>query len=194
MCALSKHLIRAFGAIDFKSNNDIIDEIVNQLEQVKESLIRSDLNKFWLLYVNMVELLYNNLMAERCGLWDLYKYSLRKMLPYLAGTGRNNYTRSVFWFLQEMDNLNDEISKEFREGLFVVRRTGAFWSGVSPDLCIEQTLMAGLKGSTGLTKGRSLTEQSRLAWVLSRPAIAALDTAVKEMTGVQYRTFVFSEF
>ena len=87
-----------------------------------------------------------------------------------------------------MDNLNDEISKEFREGLFVVRRTGAFWSGVSPDLCIEQTLMAGLKGSTGLTRGRSLTEQSRLVWVLSRPAIAALDTAVKEMTGVQYRT------
>ena len=82
-----------------------MDEIVNQLEQVKESLMRSDLNKFWLLYVNMVELLYNNLMAERCGLLDLYKYSLRKMLPSLAGTGRNNYTRSVFWFLQEMDNL-----------------------------------------------------------------------------------------
>ena len=58
----------------------------------------SDLNKFWLQYVDIVELLYNNLMAERCGMWDMYKYSLKKMLPYLAGTGRNKYTRSVYWF------------------------------------------------------------------------------------------------
>ena len=123
------------GAIDFESNNEVIDQIVSQLEQVKESLVMSDLNKFWLQYVDIVELLYNNLMAERCSMWDMYKYSLRKMLPYLAGTGRNNYTRSVCWLLQEIDNLNDEMCKEFRNGLFFVRRAGAFWSGVSPDLC-----------------------------------------------------------
>ena len=55
--------------------------------------------------------------------------------------------------------------------------------GVSPYLCIEQTLMAGLKGATGLTKGRSLSEKSR--WVLSRRAISATDEKVKEM---QYQT------
>ena len=91
----------------------------------------------------MVEVLCNILMGERCGLWDLYLLTLSQMLPYFAGTGRNNYTRCVYRFLQEMVYLDEEISLEFRKGYFVVRRTDNFWSGVSPDLCIEQTLMAG---------------------------------------------------
>ena len=69
-----------------------------------------------------------------------------------------------------------------------MRRSDTFWSGVSPDLCIEQTSMAGLKGATGLTRGRSLTEQSRLIWVLSRPALISIDSKVEEITGVQYKT------
>ena len=80
----------------------------------------------------MVEILCNNLMSERCGLWDLYLYT---------------------------DN---------------------FCSGVSPDLCIGQTLMAGLKGATGLTSGRSLTEQNRLIWMLSRPAVVLIDTKMRK--------------
>ena len=48
--------------------------------------------------------------------------------------------------------------------------------------------MAGVKGSSGLTRGRSLSESSRLVWILSRPADATIDSKVKEMTGVQFRT------
>ena len=84
--------------------------------------------------------------------------------------------------------LDEEISFEFRKGYFVVRGTDKFWSGVSPDLCIEQTLMTGLKGATGLTRGRSLTEQNRLIWVLSRPAVVLIDTKIKEMTDVHFST------
>ena len=65
-----------------------------------------------------------------------------------------------------------------------MRRTDNFWSGVSPDLCIEQTLMAGLKGATGLTRRRSLTKHNRLVWVLSRPAVVLIDTKIKEITNV----------
>ena len=65
------------------------------------------------------------------------------MLPYLAGTGRSNYTKSVYWVLQ-MSLLHEELLEEFRNGNFVARRRDIFWLGVSPDLCIEQTLMAGL--------------------------------------------------
>ena len=55
--------------------------------------------------------------------------------------------------------------------------------------CIEQSLMAGLKGATGLTRGRGVDEQSRLVWVLSRPAVISIDRIIKEMTGVDYKTF-----
>ena len=53
-----------------------------------------------------------------------------------------------------MSALNPTVHEEFKKGQFVVRKTSTFWSGVSPDLCFEQTLMVSLKGSTGLTKGK----------------------------------------
>ena len=82
------------------------------------------------------------------------------MLPYFAGTGHNNYTRSYYWFLQEIPALNRTVHEEFKKGQFAVRRTSIFWSGVSPDLCIKQTPMASLKGSTGLTRGKILLDIS----------------------------------
>ena len=174
--------------LDFECDETAVSSILDEIETIKNKLSVSALNRFWTMYMEMVEILSNNLMAERCGLWDLYLSSLKQMLPYLAGTGRNNYTRSIYWFLQEMTLLNEDYINEFKKGLFVVRRNNTFWSGVSPDLCIEQTLMAGLKGATGLTRGRSLDEQNRLVWVLSRPAIVSIDAKMKEMTGVQFST------
>ena len=66
-----------------------------------------------------------------------------------------------------MNELNCALLQEFQSGLFVVKRTDLFWAAVSPDLCIEQTLMACLKGSCRLTQGRDLSELSRVVWVLS---------------------------
>ena len=83
-----------------------------------------------------------------------------------------------------MPDLCPDILAEFKKGFFVVRRTDTFWSGTSPDLCIEQTLMASLKGSTGLTHSRSLTQASRLVWVLSWPGILSIDAKIKEMSNL----------
>ena len=90
----------------------------------------------------------------------------------------------------EMSNvsLKPEVLEAFQKGLFVVRRTYTFWSAVSPDLCIEQSLMASLKGSSGLTRGRSLTKVSRLVWVLSHPGVLANDLKVREMTSVRFKS------
>ena len=110
------------------------------------------------------------------------------MLPYFAATGHNNYTKSLYWFIQEMQGLKSNILDEFLKGLFVVRRTDQFWSAASPDLCIEQTLMASLKGSSGLTRGRSLSEINRLVWVLSRPFVLTIDSKLREMAKVRFRS------
>ena len=144
-----------------------------------EILSASTLNKLWILYIDMVDLLRMNLLAERTGNWDMYLHSLKSMLPFFAGTGHNNYTRSIYWFLQEMSELNPTVLNEFRKGFFVVRRTNTYWSGVSPDLCIEQTLMASLKRSTGLTRGKILSDVSRLVWILSRPGVLTIDMKIK---------------
>ena len=136
----------------------------------------------------MVDLLRMNLLAERTGTWDMYLHSLKSMLPLYVGTRHNNYTRSIYCFLQEMSELNPTVLNEFRKGFFVVRRTNTYWSGVSPDLCIEQTSIASLKGSTGLTRGKRLSDVSRLVWILSRPGVLTIDMKIKEMSGVSFRS------
>ena len=44
---------------------------------------RSDLEKFWLSFIEMVENLLNVLYATRTGKWHLYLRSLRNILPYV---------------------------------------------------------------------------------------------------------------
>ena len=41
----------------------------------------SPLNKLWILYIEMVDLLHMNLMAERSCNWSMYLHSLGLMLP-----------------------------------------------------------------------------------------------------------------
>ena len=87
-----------------------------------------------------------------------------------------------------MSALNPTVHEEFKKGQLVAGRTSTFWSGVSPDVCIEQTLMASLKGSTGLTRGKNLSDISRLAWTLSRPGVLTIDMKMKEMCNVSFNS------
>ena len=70
---------------------------------------------------------------------------------------------------------------------FVVRRTDNAFAGVSLDLNIEQTLMASMKGTGGLTHGRTFTAISSLIWMHSRPICSELDLKLRQLTGVDYR-------
>ena len=45
--------------------------------------------------------------------------------------------------------------------------------------------MKSLKTSGGLTRGRGLTEEQRLIWLLSMPACAETNHIMQELTGVQ---------
>ena len=70
----------------------------------------------------------------------------------------------------------------------MIRRSNRLWAGLSSDLVIEQVLMRSLKTSGGLTRGRGMTENQRLLWLLSRPACAEVNQAMQELTGVNYNT------
>ena len=65
---------------------------------------------------------------------------------------------------------NPAIHQMFQKGYFVVRRSDQYWTGISPDLCIEQSL----KSSGGLTRGRGMNEVTRNIWVLSRPVCTSV--------------------
>ena len=46
----------------------------------------------------------------------------------------------------------------------------------SPHLCIEQSMMAGLKGATDSIRGRNVSNKNKFISVLSRPADVSIDT------------------
>ncbi len=48
--------------------------------------------------------------------------------------------------------------------------------------------MRSMKTSGGLTRGRGMTEQQRLIWLLSMPACAEINRVMLELIGVSYST------
>ncbi|WAR13717.1 hypothetical protein MAR_003822 [Mya arenaria] len=72
------------------------------------------------------------------------------MLPFMAASGHNLYTKSARIYVQQMCKLQVEhpyVYQRFEEGYHVVRRI---------DLIIEQVLMRSMKTSGGFTRGRGV--------------------------------------
>ena len=141
--------------------------------------------------MDMVDILRKYIRAERTGNWNLHLQAIQEMLPYLAASGHNLYTKSSRLYVQQMSDLEAQhpgILEKFQQGLHVVRRSDRLWAGLSTDLIIEQVLMRSMKTSGGLTRGRGMTERQRNLWLLSTPACAEVNKAMQELTGVNYNT------
>jgi hypothetical protein len=52
--------------------------------------------------MDMINIMKMFIKAERTGDWQLYLYSLEKMLPFFAASGHNLYLKSVYCHLQQM--------------------------------------------------------------------------------------------
>ena len=141
--------------------------------------------------MSMMDILRKFIRAERTGNWELHLQSIQAMLPYMAASGHNSYTKSGMLYLQQMSTLptqHPNVLQHFSEGLHVIRRSNRLWAGLSSDLVIEQVLMRSLKTSGGLTRGRGMTENQRLLWLLSRPACGEVNQAMQDLTGVNNNT------
>ena len=125
------------------------------------------------------------------GIWALHIQAMYEMMPYLAASGHNLYTKCIHVYLQQKHKLHEthpEVSRHFDQGLHVVRRSDRFKAGLSPDLVIEQVLVRSMKPSGGLTRGRGMTETQRLVWLMAHPVCAEVNNAMQQRTSVQYNT------
>ena len=87
-----------------------------------------------------------------------------RMLNLFAATVHILYAKSARLYLQEMNELATEhpwLYQKFDDGYHSVRRSKRYWSGIWTDLAIEQMLMGLLKGRSGLTRGRGMTDSVR---------------------------------
>ena len=169
--------------------DNIMIKIDNALQTKKELLKSSRTAAMWFQYMDMIDILRKHIRAERTGNWELHLQAVSEMLPYLAASGHNNYTKSALIYLQQMSHLQDdhpEVYQHFQDGLHVIRRSDRYWANLPSDLVIEQVLMRSLKTNGGLTRGRGMTEQQRLVWSLSMPACGEMNKTMQELTGVSY--------
>lgn len=167
-----------------------LEKVSNKLEIFKERQ-EGRTAKLWFIYLQMLDILRRFIKAERTGNWQLHLSSVSEMLPFFAASGHNHYTKSVMIYLKMMQSLSKDspgVHQQFCRGLHVVRRSERYWAGLSTDLIIEQVLMRSVKTTGGLTRGRGMTENQRLVWLLSMPACAEVNNSMQELTETRYAT------
>ena len=64
--------------------------------------------KLRLQYMEMVDILRMLIRADLTGIWGLHLRAVSEMLPYMAASGHNMYTKSARMYLQRMSNFQDE--------------------------------------------------------------------------------------
>ena len=99
----------------------------------------------------------------------------------------NNYTKSLAIVVPKMMDLqctHRDVYAAFIKGLFPVRTTDGAWTGMLTDLFIDFVLMAGLKSTGGLSRGRGFNESSRLLFLLSRPIRVEISQSIFEIAGL----------
>ena len=142
--------------------SDVLKRVKNSLHKFSALLkMSSRTSALWVQYMKIIDILRNYIRGERTGSWALHLQAMQDMLPYMAASGHNLYTKYVRVYLQQMSNLkadHPDVQLCFDEGFHVIRRSNCLWAGFSSDLIIEQVLMRSLK-SGGLTRGRGMTEQ-----------------------------------
>ena len=129
--------------------------------------------------------------AERLGNWYLHIEAVSEMLPYLTASGHSLYAKSAGIYLSSMANWPNNhpvVHQHFVEGLHVARGSDRVWAGLSTGLMIEQVLMRSMKTSGGLTRGRGMTAEQRLTWLLAMPSCAEVNRAMQELSGAKYST------
>ena len=88
--------------------SDVTDQLLQNITTAKESMQNFQTGKLWLQYMEMVDILRKLLKGERTGNWKLHMQAMYDLLPYLAASGHNLYTKSVYIiYVQQMAKLED---------------------------------------------------------------------------------------
>ena len=120
--------IRSFGQQDKEMRIEIYEELLAEPSFKGYSndwyagieALNSSKTRYWLSFLEMVEVLLLHYHSMRCQNWENYLLSTRLMLPWMAAYAYDNlhYSRylSIYWSM--MKSLNEEVSNHMKQGLF----------------------------------------------------------------------------
>ena len=78
---------------------DVLRAVELPMSEEKGSVKDLRTAQLWLQYIDMIEILRNFIMSERIRDWTLHLQTSRDRLPYLAASGHNSYTKSIYVYL-----------------------------------------------------------------------------------------------
>ena len=135
----------------------------NELQELCTSVItykdnvaqKSTMTKFWLSFLEMIEVLLNLIYATRLGKWDPYIETIRSILPWCFAYDRQNYSRYLTAHYYDLVFLNinhPEIYTEFQNGNFSIQiSSNNPFSRMEMDKVIETTINKDTKTTGGTT-------------------------------------------
>lgn len=104
--------------------NDEVWKRVSDLFSIYQVDLRYSKGKlagFWMLYLDLVEIMLGLIRAEREGDWNLHLACIRKMIPWCFTADKTNYARYLPAHVLQMASLKDkspEVHSHFLKGGF----------------------------------------------------------------------------
>ena len=142
--------------------------------------------RFWLSYIDMVQLLMNYIRSLRLADWKVYLWCIRQMLPWVFAYGRTHNSRFLSLHWCEMTTLSDshpDVHQELLNGEFCVQRSNSFFSQVAVDQAIEQTVNRDTKCRGGII-GFSRNQGAVHRWMITAHHRAEFSNTLREMAGL----------
>ena len=130
---------RIFISKGFREWNDLLVTYMNEMKSKG-----SDLEKFWLIYLELCKLLLNLIFVARSENWELYLACIEEVIPWALAHDRHRYVRSLLPFINDVRDLSTtfpEVYTAFYNGEFSVQMSlSNSFGGNETDKTIENTI------------------------------------------------------
>ena len=154
------------------------------------------LASFWVMYLDLVEILLGLIRADREGDWYLHLVSIQKMIPYCFAADKINYARYLqVYFLQMafLESTSQELHNYFLNGGYSVQLGESNPFGRLPmDQTLEETVNKDTQTSGG-TKGFSLKPSAVSRYYLTAEHRAEALRRLRDLIAVQKQRFGHSD-
>ena len=112
---------------------DLIDTFFKEYDGTPQA-------EYWMSFMEMVEVLTQNIHAIRTSNWTEFKSSLKLMLPWMQIYDNNKYGRHLPDFTAVLDTLSVDQTAFMESAMFAQSMTGKPYSCVALDIWIESTM------------------------------------------------------
>ena len=133
--------------------------------------------KFWMIYIQLVNIFLRFSRACRTNDLDLFIFTLHEMCPIFFAGNRPNYSRWMVKYLLNLLNIEEThpgLRAILQKGAFSIRRTQKSFSRTAVDITLEQTVNADAASrSTGIA-AFGLSDSARRRWMMTKSVRSAV--------------------